>query len=211
MDLNLISIGYLCFFLAPFILVCFFTLNSIFNQDFKGLVYLIGLIVSCFITILIDKSGINNYLPAFESTSADIPGVCNSISIAGVTSISNLPLNQTIFGYTFAYLLYAILAPNPNLVLQNLPTIIFFPILIVIDIYWKLSNGCSEFWHMVAALIIGGLAGWTWGAIIGSSNTNLQYFAVAVHNTEICSAPSKQTFRCNVYKNGKMISSNMTQ
>ena len=129
MDLNLISIGYLCFFLAPFILVCFFTLNSIFNQDFKGLVYLIGLIVSCFITILIDKSGINNYLPAFESTSADIPGVCNSISIAGVTSISNLPLNQTIFGYTFAYLLYAILAPNPNLVLQNLPTIIFFPIL----------------------------------------------------------------------------------
>jgi hypothetical protein len=56
MELNLTTIGYLFFRLAPFILVCFFSLASLFNQDFKGLVYLIGLIITCAVFILFGNS-----------------------------------------------------------------------------------------------------------------------------------------------------------
>ena len=38
MELNIATIIYLFFRLAPFIIVCFFSLQSIFNQDLKGLV-----------------------------------------------------------------------------------------------------------------------------------------------------------------------------
>lgn len=45
MDLNLTSIVYLFYRLAPFIVVCFFTLNSLINQDMRGLMYLCGLLI----------------------------------------------------------------------------------------------------------------------------------------------------------------------
>ena len=47
-ELNLGSIGYLTFRLAPFILVSFFVLSSMFRQDIKGLIYVVGLIIAGF-------------------------------------------------------------------------------------------------------------------------------------------------------------------
>ena len=48
MDFNIINILYMFFRLAPFIIVSYFTLQSIFNQDLKGVIYLIGLLVNLF-------------------------------------------------------------------------------------------------------------------------------------------------------------------
>ena len=48
MELNLVTLIYLFFRLAPFISVCYFSLGSIFNQDIKGLIYLVGLLVALF-------------------------------------------------------------------------------------------------------------------------------------------------------------------
>jgi len=53
MQLNIVSIFYLFFRLAPFIIVSYFSLQSIFNQDMKGLVFLIGLLITTFLTIFI--------------------------------------------------------------------------------------------------------------------------------------------------------------
>lgn len=205
MDLNIISFTYLFLRLAPFILVCFFSLASIFNQDFKGLVYLVGLIFSCFIAIMIgNASGVE--------TNPNVNGVCNMITINGAEKISKLPLGQTVFGYTYAYLLYSILLPTPNLVMQNIPTIVFFPILISFDAIWNITNSCENPINLIMSLIIGSGCGVLWGYMINKTNTPaLQYFA-NVNNGETCNSitqNSKQTFRCNVYKNGKIISQNI--
>ena len=45
MDLNVIGFGYLFLRLAPFVLASFFILASIFNQDFKGFIYLVGVVL----------------------------------------------------------------------------------------------------------------------------------------------------------------------
>ena len=53
MDLNLINILYMFFRLAPFIIISYFTLQSVLNQDLKGIIYLVGLIVTSAIIVLI--------------------------------------------------------------------------------------------------------------------------------------------------------------
>jgi hypothetical protein len=215
MELNLISIIYLFLRLSPFILVCFFSLASIFNQDFKGLIYLVGLIITCFISILV--GGILNPLSEYVTTTygfslfADIstkPAICSDMITLGNTPLFNLPISQTIFGYTFAYLLSIITNPKHNYVQQNIPTLIFFPVIILFDMVWNFRNGCYKFELPIALGLAFGL-GWFWGYIIESSKmTNLLYFN-KISGASECSRPTKSTFTCKVYKNGKLISKNI--
>jgi hypothetical protein len=73
------------------------------------------------------------------------------------------------------------------------------------DIIWNVQNTCYTFWQLIASLILGGLFGWLWGYLIQkTNNASLQYLSGST-NGEVCSKPSKQTFRCKVYKNGKLI------
>ena len=58
MEVNLLSISYLFFRLAPFIIVCFFTMNSLFNQDLRGIVYLCGLLILISTVILTPPIGV---------------------------------------------------------------------------------------------------------------------------------------------------------
>ena len=58
MDFNIINILYMFFRLAPFIIVSYFTLQSIFNQDLKGVIYLIGLLVASVVTVILGTSDI---------------------------------------------------------------------------------------------------------------------------------------------------------
>lgn len=193
MDLNIVNIFYLIFRLAPFIIVSYFTLQSIFNQDLKGLIYLFGLIVAAVLTILI-----GNVIP-FPNTpilSVDkySKAKCNSLTLGSDAPISRLPLSQTVFGYTLAYLSYFI-GVN-NLTTQNIPTFVIFPILILADMFWNVSNDCSSNELLLAALIIGGFVGAIWALIIDSTKiANLSYFS-GITNKDVCSKPSKQMIRC---------------
>jgi|LauGreSBDMM110SN_4_FD.fasta_scaffold134527_1 hypothetical protein len=202
MDLNIISYSYLFLRLAPFFLVCFFTLSSVLNQDFKGLIYIAGLLLSCFFTILIGNA-LSDFIPQPDG---DKPEVCNMISIGSTGDISKLPLGQLVIVFTFGYLLYPLV--YYNLLKQNIPTLIFFPLLLLFDMIWNVKNSCYTPIQIVFSLILGGLLGVGWGYIIDQSkNPALQYFAGSP-NGEVCSAPSNTTFKCNVYKNGELISQN---
>jgi hypothetical protein len=203
MDLNIISFTYLFLRLAPFVLVSFFALSSIFNQDFKGLVYLAGLLCACFVNITV-----GNVMTFLPSPTEPRPEICNMISLGQDGDISKLPLGQAVFGYTFAYLLYTII--TYDFVNQNIPTLVFFPLVIVFDGLWNIKNSCYTVWQLLASLVFAGFFGWFWSYLIDSTNTkSLQYFA-GVNNKEVCSKPSASTFKCAVYKNGKLLSTNMS-
>lgn len=199
MDINILTLTYLFLRLSPFVIVCFFSLASLFNQDFKGMIYLFGLIFACFITIMF-----GNIIPLSSTT---LPNeICNLITIGGNPAYSKLPLGQCILGYTFAYLMFIIV--KYNYVLQNIPTVVFFPLIILIDIIWNLTNSCYQIPHLLLSLGIGGSIGILWAYILDNSKlTHLQYFN-KVSGKEECSRPSKSTFKCNVYKNGQLISKN---
>lgn len=200
MKLDIVSFSYLFLRLAPFVLVSFFSLGSLFNQDFKGLIYLVGLIVSTAIAVMIG----NGF--GFTGINKDAPGICRMIELGENGEFSKLPLGQVVFGYTFAYLLYPIIANN--YVLMNIPTIVFFPILILGDIIWNTQHGCYDISHLISSLFVGSVIGILWALIIAVTDVaNFQYFN-SVTGKDVCSRPTKSTFRCNVYKNGKLISKN---
>ena len=193
MDLNIISITYLFLRLAPFVLVCFFSLSSLLNQDFKGLVYLVGLIFACFITMLF-----GNILPLPSIPPDQRPEVCNLWTINQQGEFSKLPLSQTVFSYTLFYLLIPII--DQKLAKQNIPTLVFFPLLILFDIAWNIQNTCYNFSQLIAALILGGGIGCAWGYLIYSTkNPSFQYL-VGPKNNEVCSKPTKQLFKCKTSK-----------
>ena len=146
MDLNIVGFGYLFLRLAPFVLASFFTLASIFNQDFKGFVYLVGLLFSSFVTMLASKLPFINKLKRPENS----PEICNVLTIGQSDSISDLPLGQSALAYTFAYLLFSIL--KYKMVLQNIPTLVFFPLLLTFDFIWNLNNSCYSFFQLLVSL-----------------------------------------------------------
>ena len=193
MELNIISIFYLFFRLAPFIITAYFALQSIFNQDLKGLIFLVGLLITAFLTIFI-----GNVLPQSEKDQINLStyaqAICNQLTLGATGPISRLPLSQTVYGYTLAYLSYFI--GTNNLVSQNIPTFIMFPILIIGDIFWSSSNGCSTNIMLITSLIIGGIIGTLWAMIIeGTKVPGLAYFS-GISNKDVCSRPTKSLYRC---------------
>ena len=193
MELNIISIFYLFFRLAPFIITAYFALQSIFNQDLKGLIFLVGLLITAFLTIFI-----GNILPQSEKEQINLStyaqAICNQLTLGATGPISRLPLSQTVYGYTLAYLSYFI--GTNNLVSQNIPTFIMFPILIIGDIFWSSSNGCSTNIMLITSLIIGGIIGTLWAMIIeGTKVPDLAYFS-GISNKDVCSRPTKSLYRC---------------
>jgi hypothetical protein len=186
--LNIQSLLYLSFRLAPFILVSYFTMSSLFNQDFKGLIYLAGLLLVSFFCILVG----NSFPSIFTSISADSlsgasDSVCNLMTISNTGPLSNLPLSLVVF--TIAKF------KQEN---QNIPTLVIFPVIILADIIWQFTNGCANTFALAAALIVSGLLGVAWASIIYSIGNSSLYYLNPLSNKESCSIPSKQNFKCTV-------------
>jgi hypothetical protein len=203
MELNFQVFLYLFLRLSPFILACFFTLASIFNQDYKGVIYLAGLILSSVFVIMASYFPIINNIPHTEA-----PEICRLFTMGQTDDISALPLGQSMLTFTFTYLLYPMI--KNNLVKSNIPTMIFFPLLIAFDFWWNAQNSCYNWLQLLVSAALGGVIGWFWAYIVsnGGNNSDNIYFT-SLSEKETCSKPSKSTFKCNVYKNGKLISKNI--
>ena len=196
MEINLFNITYLFIRLAPFILVCYFTLSSIFNQDLKGIIYLIGLLFACFIT-----AGLGNIAIFNNNASGAVPQLCKLISLSKDGPISKVPLGITVLSYTFFYLLY-IISKN-GLWANNAPTFILFPILIVCDAMWNIKNECGLPFGLIMSFFVGAIIGTIWASIISASgSTELQFFN-GLSNKETCSRPSKSVFKCTYVQKNK--------
>ena len=204
MELNLITFSYLFFRLAPFIIVSYFSLSSIFNQDLKGLIYLVGLLFATFVTIIV-----GNTLPISLTYGTDIPGtdtlrsvngVCNMITIGKDGSFSRIPLGISMLTYTLIYLVY-IIATN-HIEMSNLPTLIILPLLILGDLIWNIANDCYKPFGLILSLACGSLIGWAWASIVKSFNRPQLFFLNVGGDKTVCHRPSKQLFKCTFKKSG---------
>lgn len=199
MEINFQNIGLLFFRLAPFIIVCFFTLGSLLNQDLRGFIYLVGLICSFAIDLLFSNISSpmdgHGYDPVGEAH-------CLKYSFMG-TRIENV-LGLNTLAYTFGYLFWSMY--RQKYIQYNIATIILLPALIIAHIISTLM--CSgKFFGMAFSLVIGVGMGILWAYMLQrSKRRDLLYFFGGESSKQICSAPSKQHFRCQMYKDGKPIS-----
>ena len=208
-DINLFSIIYLSFRLAPFILVSVFTLSSVINQDIKGVIYLAGLLFTCAFVILSGKlltmAAPNWFQPNSgpEDLLKNVTKVCNLMTLSKSGPMSVLPLSQVVFSYTLFYIVYAISIANSgsSLIASNLPSLIIFPILIFSDLWWSASNGCATSVALLSATVLGGAGCLLWGYIISTGASPTLLYTNGLTNREVCSIAAKQKFACKISNN----------
>jgi hypothetical protein len=88
---------------------------------------------------------------------------------------------------------------------MNYGVLVALAVLFGLDGVSKLGNYCTNPLGVIAGGLLGLVIGCIWYGIIKmSGNPQLLYFE-ELSNGEVCSRPSKQTFKCAVYKNGKLI------
>jgi hypothetical protein len=198
MDLNIINILYMFFRLAPFIIVSYFTLQSLFNQDLKGVIYLIGLLITSIVVVLLGNI-LKKFSPPKGLMPTDYSKIrCTQLTLGNSQPISVLPLSQTVFGYTLAYLGYFI--SINNLQTQNIATFILFPILIVADMMWSTVNLCSSPKYLLISLILAALMGTLWAMMIDSTNAPDLAYMSGISNKDVCSKPTKSLYKCRPIK-----------
>mgnify|MGYP005704803897 FL=1 len=123
MDINLATFVFLFLRLAPFILICFFTLSSLFNSDLRGIVYLFGLLWAVFISFFIGNNIDLGGIVDDENRNA----VCDVVFFGSGDS-SHVPVSQTIIAYTFFYLFTTLVLKDRNFInktinFDNIPNI----------------------------------------------------------------------------------------
>ena len=85
---------------------------------------------------------------------------------------------------------------------QNAPTMLLFPLLILIDAGWIIMNGCNEWINILVALIISGIIGILWATIlVAAKNPDLLYVSRSLG--DVCNRPSTTAFRCRMGSNQK--------
>jgi hypothetical protein len=193
-SLSLKFIFYTAFRLSPFIIVSFFSLSSILNNDLKGIVYLAGLLLVCAGAVVLGNT-IN--LESFETDKLN-EQICNTLTLSDMGRVSKIPLSLVAITYTFFYLVDIIV--HYKLVKENIPTFMLFSSLIMAELYWNRIYGCAGLKTLMMAIFVGIFGGVCWARIIRSTGSiKLQYFS-GISNNQVCSRPSKQQFKCTTNK-----------
>jgi hypothetical protein len=183
---------YLCFY-SPMVLgLGFFSLSIIF-QNFKGFIYLGFLVAALCVREFI------YYIYGTDPLTKD-GTICTSIeySIYGNPSFSSF-----VFAFTIAYLYIPMFTNgDPNYWL-------FFSLIVyfLIDIGIKLYKNCIVY---TGDLFINVLLGAAFAtsivfAMYGGGSGSFLFFNEVSSNKDVCSMPSKQTFKCQMYKNGTLV------
>jgi hypothetical protein len=188
------AIIYFSFF-SPIILATSITSLSFIFQNFKGLIYL-GFLIGCCI--------VRNYVYMITGGSPIVNDktICTSIQYS---KYGNPTFSAFVFAFTIMYLSLPMFSNSaPNFWVFISLVAYFF-----IDMFIKLYKKCVV---SIGDLFLNVLLGLSSAALIvtlmyaGGSGEHL-FFNEVSSNKDICYQPSKQSFKCEVFKNGELLSS----
>ena len=188
--------------IGPYVLIGFFALMSLFNFNFKGVIYIIGvmillLLASLVVVMLENKAGV-----ALTSTSplAEEPKLC---TIFGTTNpfFKNVPFGVLVYTYTFMYLLLPMIQTSSI----NYPMLISLMLIGAVEVVVQTTASCVKIQLLLITIIISIIFGFMWSAFILYVEPDLLYHTDFTSDRAVCSMPSEQKFKCKVYKNGELI------
>jgi hypothetical protein len=180
-------------FFSPVILAISITSLSFIFQNFKGLIYL-GFLIGCcvvreFVYMIVGSKPIVN-----DKT------ICTSVQYS---KYGNATFSSFVFAFTIVYLSYPMFSNGLINFWVFLSLIIYF----FADMFIKIYKNCIT---NTGVLFLNVLLGAASSACIialmyaGGSGKYL-FFNEMSSNKDVCYQPSKQTFKCQMYKNGELI------
>lgn len=185
--------------ISPLLLTFFLVMASIFNQNIKGLIYIAGLLIATGINILL-----MGLVKSERSTEESV--MCNIIDIPILREFNNPSPGTLFIGFTLAYLLLPMTYNGQ----MNYMILISLICLLTLDVVTRVQKQCTTWLGAIVGAAVGFGLGSLWYTILHSSGyDSLLFFDEVNSNNVVCSKPSKQTFKCSVYKNGELISSNI--
>uniref|UniRef100_A0A6C0KNS4 Uncharacterized protein n=1 Tax=viral metagenome TaxID=1070528 RepID=A0A6C0KNS4_9ZZZZ len=203
---NSMNILYSLSFYAPIIIcVSIFMFSMFTNTITKAGVFFLWIFVITFLRIIIFRGiGTNN-------SGQEMPNIC----LTGVSEIfipKDITYSTYILSFTLMYLLMPMimLSSQSKINVINYVILAFFIFYIAFDLGIKYRLSCIG--SLFSGLIIGDiLSGLFLGGVIagplmyGTALRQYLYINELNSNKEVCSMPSKQQFRCSVYRNGEII------
>jgi hypothetical protein len=180
-------------FFSPIILAVSMVLVSFMFQNLKGLIYLGFLFVAVII-----RSFVYNYTgdkpSRFDGT------ICTSIQF---TKYGNSSLSVFVFAFTIMYIFLPMFVNGGD----NYIIFSFLLLYAFLDMMLKFYKKCILTISDISINILSGLG---LSALIVSllylgGSSKFLFFNEISSNKEMCSMPTKQTFKCSVYKNGELV------
>ena len=198
-------------FYSP-IIICFsIVLFSMFTSTMeKAFVFFVWIFIITFIRIIVFKGFKSNSNSNQNVVPNEMPNIC-------LTGLSQLFIPQDItystymLTFTMMYLITPMLmvSKQHNVNIINYGLLGFFLAYIGLDLFIKNQLNCIK---LFSSLVIGDiLSGLFLGAVIsgiimyGSTLKSYLYINEINTNKEVCSMPSKQQFKCRVFKDGTLI------
>ena len=181
-------------FFSPIILATSITSMSFIFQNFKGLIYL-GFLIGCCI--------LRNYIYMMTGSQPIVNDrtICTSIQYS---KYGNPTFSAFVFAFTIMYLSMPMFSNGVVNYWIFISLISYF----FLDIFIKIHKKCVI---KMGDLFLNVLLGLASSALIltlmyaGGSGKYL-FFNEMSSNKEICYQPSKQTFKCSMYRDGTLIS-----
>ena len=181
-------------FFSPFILAAGITSLSFIFQNFKGLIYLGFLVGCCFVRSYV-------YMISGSNPSVNDKTICSTVQY---TKYGNPTFSAFVFAFSIMYLSIPMFSNGSVNFWVFISLITYFFLDMFIKIYKKCILQMSD-------LFLNVLLGATSATLIvtlmyaGGSGKYL-FFNEVSSNKEMCYQPSKQTFKCQMYKDGTLIS-----
>jgi hypothetical protein len=197
-------------FYAPLIICMSILLISMFTSTMEkaSVFFLWFFVITCLRILAFTLMGINNNVTQI-----------NPVCLTGNMQMfipSDVTYSIYILCFSLAYFFtpMVMLSSQSNTNAINYGVLAFFMAYIALDIFIKKSLSCIQ--SVFSSLVIGDiLSGLFLGAIIagplmyGTKFNNYLYINEINTNKEVCSMPTKQQFKCSVYKNGELVGSSI--
>lgn len=195
LQLSITNILHLISIVSPLLIAFFLIMSSLFNQDIKGIIYLMGVLIAIIINVFI-----MNLIKQPKDENQALS--CNIFNIPYISEFNSPSPSSVFIAFSMIYLLLPMVT-NGNL---NYPVLIFFLCILGVDSYTKAIKKCTTISGILFGIVVGLILGVGWYALISAAGyDSLLYFDELKSNRTLCSRPSKQTFKCQVYKNGEPI------
>ena len=187
-------LGFFIVKIAPIFIVFYFIFDSIIQVNLKGFTFIIGLIITTILTVL----GGNNI--SFINKKEPNKDFCFPISINNFVNISNLPISQSIYAFTFFYLTVPLLKYN-FFIGYNTILFILFLFLIGTDMLLLYKYNCFSMKQITMSLFIGSFIGIMYISTLLNSNKKNIIYIPGIPQSSVCDLPKRKGYRCRVRNN----------